>query len=186
MTVMDTALPGAGDALAVMCQNQMAGPTIIAADAKRNYEVVFGGKGDPDGNDVQPIPEALLRTIQFQRAISRGVLVVIEGADHPVVQQALARQSDAFAKRMKAQQVADREVLDAPADNEITVLNCIGPGSREGAVCGEQVPQRHGDTGKPPLCDRHKGLANHCVKRGDGPWTLESGNYDYSNEGTLF
>lgn len=173
MSIMETALPGAGDALSVMCQNQMSGPTVIAGDAKRNYEVVFQGKGHPDGEDVQPIPEALLRTIQFQRAISRGVLKVIEGADHPVVQQALSRQSDAFAKRMQAQDLAAREVLDAPADNDITVVNCIGPGSRDGAVCGEQVPLRQGDTGRPPLCDRHQGLKDRCVKRGDGPWTLE-------------
>lgn len=184
MTIQ-TDLPGAGDALAVMCQNQMPGPTVIAADAKRNYEVVFQGKNDPDGNDVQPIPEALLRTIQFQRAISRGVLLVIEGADHPVVQQALARQTDAFARRMQSQQTADREVLDAPAQNEITVVNCIGPGSRSGAVCGDQVPLRAGDTGKPPLCDRHVNLKDRCVKRGDGPWTLDDdGDHDY--EGTRF
>jgi hypothetical protein len=184
MTVMDTDLPGAGDSLAVMCQNQMPGRTVIAADAKRNYEVIFEGKDDPDGNGVQPIPEALLRTIAFQRAISRGVLKVIEGADHPVVRQALARQGDSFAKRMAAQDMAAREVIDAPAANDITVVNCIGPGSRDGAVCGDQVPVRHGDSGKPPLCDRHQGLKDRCVKRGDGPWVLEDD--DYSGEGALF
>lgn len=183
MTIQ-TDLPGAGDALAVMCQNQMEGPTVIAADAKRNYEVNFGRKGDPDGEDVQPIPEALLHTIAFQRAISRGILRVIEGEDHPVVQQALSRQSDAFAKRMKAQQVADREVLDAPAAADIVVLNCIGPGTRQGAVCGEQVPQRSGDTGKPPLCDRHASLKDRCLKRGDGPWVLEDDGFGH--EGALF
>lgn len=186
MTIMDSALPGAGDALAVMCQNQMPGTTIIAADAKRNYEVTFGGKGDPDGNDVQPIPDALLRTIQFQRALSRGILVAIEGSDHPVVRQALSRQSDSFARKMQSQEMADREVLDSPAAADIIVVNCIGPGSRQGAVCGEQVPVRHGENGKPPLCDRHKGLSDHCVKRGDGPWAMEPGSYDYGNEGTLF
>jgi hypothetical protein len=184
MTTMETDLPGAGDALAVMCANQMSGPTVIAADAKRNYEVVFGGQGDPDGNDVQPIPEALLRTIQFQRAISRGIIKVIEGAGHPVVQQALARQNDSFAKRMAAQQMADREVLDQPAAADIMVVNCIGPGSRQGAVCGDQVPVRSGDTGKPPLCDRHQGFKDRCVKRGDGPWVLEVD--DIGSEGALF
>lgn len=183
---MITDLPNAGDALAVMCQNQMSGPTVIAADAKRNYEVVFGGKDDPDGNDVQPIPDTLLRTIAFQRAISKGVLKVIEGAEHPVVQQALSRQTDAFAKRMKAQQLADREVLDAPAAADILVVNCIGPGSRKGAVCGEQVPQRHGESGKPPLCDRHVMLSDRCVKRGDGPWVLEAGDYDEYTDGGRF
>jgi len=184
MSVMETSLPGPGDALAVMCQNQMSGPTVIAADAKRNYEVVFQGKGDPNGEDVQPIPEALLNTIAFRRAISRGVLAVIEGADHPVVVQALSRQTDAFAKRMAAQNMADREVLDSPAAADITVVNCIGPGSRPGAVCGDQVPVKAGDTGKPPLCDRHAGLKDRCLKRGDGPWVLEDDGTLY--EGTNF
>jgi hypothetical protein len=184
MTIMDAALPNAGDALAVMCQNQMPGPTVIAADAKRNYEVVFQGKGHPDGEDVQPIPDALLRTIAFQRAISRGVILVVEGADHPVVQQALSRQSDAFARRMASQQVADREVLEQASAADILVVNCIGPGSRPGAVCGDQVPVKSGDTGSPPLCDRHKGLADRCLKRGSGPWVLEDGEYDY--EGSRF
>jgi len=184
MSVMETSLPGPGDALAVMCQNQMSGPTVIAADAKRNYEVVFQGKGHPDGEDVQPIPEALLNTIQFRRALSRGVIVAIEGADHPIVQQALARQSDAFAKRMATQQMSDREVLDSPAAADIIVVNCIGPGSRPGAVCGEQVPVKSGDTGKPPLCDRHQGLKDRCLKRGDGPWVLEDDGSMY--EGTIF
>lgn len=182
MSIMETSLPGPGDALAIMCANQMLGPTVIAADAKRNYEVVFQGKGHPDGEDVQPIPEALLNTIAFRRAISRGVLKVVEGEDHPVVQQALARQSDAFARRMQQQQMADREVLDSPADADIIVVNCIGPGTREGAVCGEQVPQRHGEAGKPPLCDRHQGLKDRCVKRGDGPWTLETDGLLYDGE----
>jgi hypothetical protein len=178
MSVMESDLPAAGDALSVMCQNQMSGRTVIAADAKRNYEVVWEGKGDPDGNDVQPIPDALLRTIQFQRAISRGVIKVIEGADHPVVRQALARQNDSFAKRMAASDMAAREVIDSPSENDIMVVNCFGPGSREGAVCGEQVPVRSGDTGKPPLCDRHAGLKDRCVKRGDGPWVLEDDDYE--------
>lgn len=183
MTIQ-TDLPGPADALSVMCQNQMSGPTVIAADAKRNYEVTFGGKGHPDGEDVQPIPEALLRTIAFQRAISKGILRVIEGADHPVVQQALARQSDSFARRVQAQQMADREVLEQASAADILVVNCIGPGSRPGAVCGDQVPVKSGDTGDPPLCDRHKGLTDRCLKRGDGPWVLEDGDYDY--EGTRF
>lgn len=181
MTIQ-TDLPGPGDALAVMCANQMPGPTVIAADAKRNYEVTFAGKDSPDGEDVQPIPEALLNTIQFRRAISRGVLKVIEGEDHPVVQAALARQTDAFTRRMAAQNVADREVMNAPGRADIVVVTCIGPGTREGAVCGEQVPQRQEAAGNPPLCDRHQMLKGRCVRRGDGPWTLEPGE----DEGTLF
>jgi hypothetical protein len=174
VTILDTASPTAGDALAVMCQNQMSGPTVIAADAKRNYETIFAGKDDPDGNDVQPIPDALLRTISFQRALRQGVLKVIEGEDHPVVVQAMNRQTDTFRNRMKAQETADREVIDSPSEDDILVVNCIGPGTREGTACGEQVPVKSKDAaGRPPLCSRHVQLSDRCVKRGDGPWILE-------------
>jgi hypothetical protein len=171
--MMDTGV-SAGDALAVMCQNQMSGPTVIAADAKRNYETLFAGQGDPDGNDVQPIPEALLRTIQFQNALRKGILKVIEGENHPVVQQAMARQTDSFRKRNQAQETAAREVLDKPSEDDILVSLCIGPGSREGNVCGDQVPAKAKDAAaRPPLCDKHRQLSDRCVKRGDGPWVLE-------------
>lgn len=158
----------------VMVQNQMPGPTVIAADVKRNYEMIFAGKDDPQGEDVQEVPEELLRTKQFRDALRKGVLAVIEGADHPVVVAAMARQSSAFQDRIRAEQTAAREVLDAAADNDIVVVNCIGPGPRDGAVCGEQVPLRDRDQASlPPLCDRHRHLADFCVKRGSQPWALE-------------
>jgi hypothetical protein len=178
VTILDTASPTAGDALAVMCQNQMSGPTVIAADAKRNYETIFAGKDDPDGNDVQPIPDALLRTISFQRALRQGVLKVIEGEDHPVVVQAMSRQTTSFRDRMKAQETAAREVIDAPSEDDILVAICIGPGTREGTTCGEQVPVKSKDAaGRPPLCSRHAQLSDRCVKRGDGPWILEEDGF---------
>lgn len=175
MTMTDvSALPGMLDAATVMCQNMMSGPTVIAADAKRNYEIIFQGNGHPDGEDVQPIPEYLLRTPQFQKAIRQGILKVVEGDDHPVVVQALARQTDAFRRRMQTEEMAAREVLDAVADNDLVVVNCIGPGSRAGAVCGEQVPIKDKDQAtRPPLCERHQHLADFCIKRGNQPWELE-------------
>jgi hypothetical protein len=171
---MDSAIPGLGDALAVMCSNQMAGPTIIAGDAHRNYETIFAGKGDPDGNDVQPIPEALLRTIAFQKALRQGILLVVEGEDHPVVQQAMQRQTDSFRKRMASQDQAARESIDAPSEDDILVVTCIGPGTSDGSACGDQVPVKSRDAAsRPPLCDRHRQLSDRCLKRGDGPWVLE-------------
>ncbi|MCW2930007.1 MAG: hypothetical protein JWM19_969 [Actinomycetia bacterium] len=172
MTMTD--LPGALDAATIMCANMMDGPTVIAADAKRNYEIVFAGKGDPEGNDCQPIPEYLVRTPQFSRAIRLGVLSVTEGEDHPVVAQAMARQSDSFRKRMTSDNLAAREVIDAPHEDDLLVLTCIGPGSREGAACGDMVAVKEKDqAGRPPLCSRHSHLSERCVKRGSGPWAIE-------------
>lgn len=176
MTMTDVgSLPSMLDTSTVMCQNQMTGPTVIAADAKRNYEIIFQGKGHPDGEDVQAIPEYLLRTPQFQKALRQGIFKVIEGDDHPIVVAAMRRQTDAFQKRMAADNLAAREVLDEAADNDIVIVTCIGPGSREGAVCGEQVPVKDKDqAGRPPLCDRHQHLSDFCFKRGSNPWVLDA------------
>lgn len=173
MTVLDTQPLTVSS---VMVQNQMPGPTVIAADVKRSYEMIFAGKGDPQGEDVQEVPEELLRTKAFRDALRKGVLAVIEGEDHPVVVAALARQSSAFKDRMAAEQVNAREVMNSVAENDIVVVNCIGPGPRAGAVCGDQVPIKDKDQASlPPLCDRHRHLADFCVKRGSQPWVLEDG-----------
>jgi hypothetical protein len=164
----------AGAMTTVMCQNQMAGPTVIAADAKRNYEVIFGPKDDPQGEDVQPIPRYLLATPQFTKALRQGIFRVIEGEDDPVVQQALSRQTTSFRDRMKADELRARESIDQVSDEDLLVVTCIGPGSREGQICEEQIPVRAKDQGsRPPLCDRHQHLAEHAVKRGTRPWALE-------------
>lgn len=176
MTMSDVgSMPTVMDSSTVMCRNMMPGPTVIAADAKRNYEIVFAGKDDPNGEDVQAIPELLLHTIQFTNAIRKGVLSVEEGADHPVIQKAMSRQTAAFQQRMASENLSAREVLEAPGDNDLTVVNCIGPGTRDGAVCGDQVTFKEKEAAqRPPLCDRHAHLADFCVKRGSKPWVLEA------------
>lgn len=172
MTVATDLEPLTGSS--VMVRNLMPGPTVIAADAKRSYELSFAGRDDPQGADIQEIPEELLRTKQFRDALRKRIFEVVEGAENPLVVQAMARQTDSFAQRMKAESVAAREVLDQAAQNDITVVSCIGPGPRDGIACGEQVPIRDRDSATaPPLCDRHRHLEGRCVKRGSQPWEME-------------
>lgn len=159
----------------VVCRNKMAGPTVIASDQKSTHEVIFQGSGDQDGNDVQYVPEEIIKTPQFARAVSQGILEVIQGEDNAAVQLALQNQSDAFWRRAKAESDKAIESLDQPADNDLVVMPCIGPGSREGAVCGEDVPVRQRESMvNPPLCSRHAGLTESCVRRGSGAWQLLS------------
>lgn len=173
MTVM-TQAPATPFGAPVMCRNMQAGPTVIAADGKRSFEVIFAGAGDPDGEDVQPIPEELLRTPQFAKAIRQGVFTVEEGGDNPYVQNALARQGDAFRRRSAAERDAIQALMVAPAEDDMVGVACIGPGNRPGAACGELVPIRAREAGsRPPLCDRHGHLADNCTKRGRHPWQLE-------------
>lgn len=161
-------------ATTVRCRNKMGGPTVIASDPKSTFEVRFEGLGDPDGGDIQLIPDEIARTPAFAKAISQGIFEVIEGEEHEAVKEALARQNDAFWRRARQDKDAALATLEAPADNDMIVINCIGPGPRPGAICGEEVPVRQREASlNPPLCARHAGLASQCLRRGNGPWVLE-------------
>lgn len=173
-SLADRPQPLPGTPTHVICRNRMAGPTVISSDIKGTHEVVFQGRDDPGGEDYQILPEEILKTPQFSRAISKGILEVVQGEDDPIVAQALKRQTDAFWQRSQADAVAAREVLDAPQENDLIAVQCIGPGSRPGAVCGTDIPVRSREAqSSPPLCAAHESLKDRCVRRGDGPWTLE-------------
>src|SRR5260370_42629710 len=155
----------------VGCRNNMSGPTVIASDNRSTHEVVFSGKNDPDGKDFQDVPEEIVRTAQFKSAIRKKILTVVDDSGDPELQQILAEaqqhQSDAFWKRAQNDRDAALAVLEAPADNDLILIPCIGPGSREGAVCGEEVPVRQREAmQRPPLCSRHEALAEQCMRRG--------------------
>jgi hypothetical protein len=163
-----------GTRTSVIARNQMGGPTIITSDPKSTYEVVFGGHGAPDGTDYQLIPREIIQTPQFEASLAKGILAVVEGEDDADVQAALAGQKAAFWERARRQDTAAREVLEAPSDNDMLALECIGPGTRADAACGIQVPVRAREAGlKAPLCSQHASLEDRCVKRGSGPWVLE-------------
>ena len=171
ITAADT---GISTVSSVMCRNMMDGATHIASDPRQTHSVIFAGSGDPNGEDVQPIPEELLRTPQFVRELRQGVLSVVQGEDNPIVQAALQKQSDSFRARMKADELKAREVLDAPAQDDMIAVQCIGPGTRPDTTCEDQIPVRARDKdSQPPLCSRHRDLVDRCVRRGSGPWVLE-------------
>ena len=157
----------------VVCRNKMSGPTVIASDQRSTHEVIFGGAGDPEGKDVQYIPQEILQTPQFAAALAKGILEVVSGEDNEQVKAALQNQTDAFWNRAAKDNADALATLEAPADNDLIAIPCIGPGTREGAVCGETVPVRQREQGnQPPLCARHEALTERCVKRGTGPWEL--------------
>ena len=160
----------------VMVRNKMAGPTVLASDPKSTHEVIWSGRGAPDGGDVQPVPEEILRTPAFARNLALGVIEIISGAeDNELASQALKVQSDAFWKRSAEQEETALASLEPAADNDLVAVACIGPGSRPGASCEEQIPVRARElNAAPPLCSRHLHLADQCIRRGTGPWQIEA------------
>ena len=159
----------------VLCRNRTTGPLVLASDYHSTHEVIFSGKDSPDGKDIQPIPEELLRTPQFARAVSMGLLEVEEGKDHEAVRAALSRQTDAYQQRASRDRQESLMAMESPAKDDLVAQDCIGPGSRPGASCEEQVPVYASKiNSSPPLCSRHSHLADHCVRRGNGPYVFEN------------
>jgi hypothetical protein len=158
----------------VVCQNMTNSVLVIASDPRRTHEVTFEGKGSPNGGDFQHMPREIIATPAFARQIALGTLRVVQGTEDPLVQSAMQHQSDAFWKRAEDDKRAALDTLDEVADNDFIVVNCIGPGTRPDAPCGENIPRKKAEAeAAPPLCDRHAGLADKCVRRGTGPWVRE-------------
>jgi hypothetical protein len=174
--MIESVLAYPAPATTVVVQNMTNSVLVIASDPRRTHEVNFGAKSASDGSDFQHMPPEIVRTPAFARQISLGTLRVVQGDDDPMVQAALQHQSDAYWKRANDDAESALATLDQVADNDFIVLQCFGPGNREGAVCGENIPVKATEKdSRAPLCDRHQHLRDRCVRRGDGPWVLEKG-----------
>lgn len=158
----------------VVVQNMTDSVLVIASDPRRTHEVTFGGKGAQDGSDFQHMPPEIVRTPAFARQLSLKTLRVVQGEDDPLVVAALKHQSDAFWARAQQEKDAALSTLDEKADDDFVVVNCIGPGTRPDAPCGENIPVKAAEVhARPPLCSRHENLADKCLRRGNGPWIRE-------------
>ena len=158
----------------IVCQNMTNSVLVIASDPKRTHEVTFEGKDSPSGGDYQHMPREIVATPAFARQIALGTLRVVEGQEDPLVVSAMQRQSDSYWKRAEADKAEALSTLDQVADNDYLVINCIGPGTRPDAPCGENITVKAQEVGtKVPLCDRHAHLVDKCLRRGNGPWIRE-------------
>lgn len=159
----------------VMVQNRTDTIVVLASDPKQTHEVIWGALGAQDGTDIQPVPEEIIRTPAFARSLAIGIIAVVDGGEgNDAVQAALKIQGDAYRKRLAQEKDASLAVLETEPDNDLVAVQCIGPGTRPDTRCEDTIPVRAREmNASPPLCTRHAILADRCVRRGNGPWTLE-------------
>jgi hypothetical protein len=147
-----------------MARNTMAGPTVLSSDPKGTHFVEWQGANDPNGEDIQPVPEEVVNCVAFMKAVARGVLVIENPDDNPELAQAMERQNTAWKAR---QEGADRravESIDQQANNDIIALKCIGPDTRGQGLCGADVSVRDkAKDDKPTLCPLHADLAPQYI-----------------------
>lgn len=151
---------------ALLVRNTRPGPTTLTPVEGSSEYLVWQGAGDPEGQDVQLVSEEAAKTLPFQRAVARQLLVV-EGDElpqDPMVQAYLERQHAlAEAKRLKAEAEIENGI-DRAEQRVLHGLECVGPDTRGIGVCGTLVSVSGKSKDQvPPLCERHKHLALEYV-----------------------
>lgn len=142
----------------VAVRNSEGGPTVFSIP-ETNLQIEWQGKGDPNGGDVQYVPDDLLKNVQFDRMVRRGLFTVL-AADE--AESSMDAQADAYRARTEAATAAAISSIDHQVNNDLVQAPCIGPANRGTGECGEPVPVRDKDirlNEKPVLCSRHVGLA---------------------------
>lgn len=148
----------------IVARNLMDGVTVLASDVKGSHSVEWAAKGDPKGDDIQYIPEPVLESVAFKRALARGVVELLEDESDPEVVEALAKQVDAFKNRQRGAQEDVEATIDRPTSRDHVSTWCVGPDNRGTGTCGEAVAiSEKLLKDVPPLCPEHKGLANQYV-----------------------
>ena len=145
----------------VVVRNTKTGPSVFSIPEEK-VEIVWGGAGDPTGEDVQEVPDAVASKTAFRKAVQRGIFVVVtqEEADASFDAQAeAARTKDAdAATRAKTS-------IDMAANNDLLSFPCQGPDGRGNGLCGNPVPVRESERGSAPvLCPQHTGLAGEFIE----------------------
>lgn len=149
-----------------MIRNTQEGPTVFSDDVAK-VTIEWAGKGDPMGNDVQPVPAEFVENVQFQRAIHKGLLEIEQADD--AVKESMKRQRAEWESRMERQRNAGKQAIDQVADNDLIQESCIGPSERGVGLCGQVVPVKAAVRyEKPPLCPTHQSLASNFVAEETG------------------
>lgn len=90
----------------IFVRNTQSGPTVYDDGLRDGLKLVWQGAGDPNHEDIQPIPAEALDSYHFQRALYLGVLK-IEDADEKTKRVAAAHR-----KSWERQMGARSQALD--------------------------------------------------------------------------
>lgn len=152
----------------IVARNRMDSITVLASDIKGTHSVEWAASGDPSGDDIQYIPEPVLESVAFKRALARGVVELLEDESDPDVVDALAKQVEAFKRRQAGAKEDVQATIDRPTSRDHVSTWCVGPDNRGTGTCGEAVAiSEKLLKDLPPLCTRHKNLVNQYVPEVD-------------------
>lgn len=117
-----------------MVRNTQPGPTVISSDPKGTHFVEWAGAGDPSGGDIQPVPEEIVNTPQFEKAKRRGIFVLVEDGSLEA-SEALNKQVAAWNDSNSVKEdVIKASIEDAAARPDLVIDQPIGDDKHEGVV----------------------------------------------------
>lgn len=146
----------------IIARNTKANVVVLSSDAKGTEFVEWQPAGDPNGGDIQVVPDAVAHSPAFTKLISRGI-IEIEEADEEF-KAAVERQNAAFERRLSGASAKAAEVMDPEAKNDMLSVPCVGPDGRGQGKCGAKVPVREKTMNDhAPLCSTHAHLAPQYV-----------------------
>lgn len=145
----------------LLVRNCMPGVTMFS-DPPNRFSVEFAARGDATGGDFQQVPASLADNIAFIRAVSRGVLEVVEMDDG--VREKLEQSNARWRRQRDETDRALEASMDRSSEQPMVTEPCVGPGMGQDNRCGDAVYRRPQEAQeKPPLCPRHQHLAHEYV-----------------------
>lgn len=128
----------------VLVRNSEKGPSVFS-DPSANIAIEWQGAGDPNGEDVQHVPDSLIDNVNFLKALQRGIFVVEEAS--PEMQERLDKQVRAYQQRRNSTEQAGAEALDRQTERSvatavITETGKVVNGKAEEATIPVVIEQR--------------------------------------------
>lgn len=140
----------------VTVRNKQPGPTVFT-DKASDTHIEWAGSGDPRGNDVQQVPNAILEHPAFAKTVRSGILEVEHDLSADESDAMLQRSADAARAAVAAQEADVLTHLDKTStDEDYITTKCL--------ISGEEIVMRAGDLfDRPPLADRYADRAGEFV-----------------------
>lgn len=147
----------------VISRNTKSNVVVLSSDPKGSEFVEWQPAGDPNGGDIQVVPESIAKHPAFTKLITRGIIVLEEASDE--YREAMSRQNAAFEKRLNGGNSKQTDVMDPEAQNDMLSVPCIGPNGNGTGGCGNAVPVRERTKDeRPALCSTHEHLSPQYVQ----------------------
>lgn len=100
----------------VLVRNTEGGPSVFS-DTSKNIAIEWQGAGDPNGEDVQNVPDEVVDNVNFLKALQRGIFVVEEAS--PEMQERLDKQVAAYQQRRASSAQAGEAAIDRTAERSV-------------------------------------------------------------------